>query len=101
MPFKLVCYNQEINKSGLAVKNPPANAGGMDSILGPGRPHIPWRNKSLTPQILSLCSRAGEPQLFSPYAATTEAHALASSSHSKRSPHNEKPELCDEDPAHP
>ena len=29
---------------GTVVKNPPANAGGMGSILGPGRSHMPWSN---------------------------------------------------------
>lgn len=24
------------------VKNPPANTEATDSILGPGRPHVPW-----------------------------------------------------------
>ena len=27
---------------GSAVKNPPANAGDMDSIPGPERPQVPW-----------------------------------------------------------
>ena len=26
------------------VKNPPVNAGDMDSIPGPGRCHVPWSN---------------------------------------------------------
>ena len=29
---------------GPAVKNPPANAGDMGSIPGPGRFHVPWSN---------------------------------------------------------
>ena len=29
---------------GTVVKNPPANAGDMGSIPGPGRSHIPWSN---------------------------------------------------------
>ena len=29
---------------GTAVKNPPANAGDMGSIPGPGRSHMPWSN---------------------------------------------------------
>ena len=29
---------------GLIVKIPPANAGDMGSILGPGRFHMPWGN---------------------------------------------------------
>ena len=29
---------------GTVVKNPPANAGDVGSIPGPGRSHIPWSN---------------------------------------------------------
>ena len=29
---------------GTVVKNPPANAGDMDSIPGPGRSHMLWSN---------------------------------------------------------
>ena len=29
---------------GAVVKNPPANAGDMDSSPGPGRSHMPWSN---------------------------------------------------------
>ena len=60
---------------GAVVKNSPANAGDMDSIPGPGRSHMPWSNKARVPQLLSLCSRAHEPQLLSLHAATTEARA--------------------------
>ena len=35
-------------------KNPSANAGGTDSILGPRRFHIPRSNKARAPQLLSL-----------------------------------------------
>ena len=59
--------------SGAVVENPPANAGDMGSIPGPGRSHMPRSNKARVPQLLSLCSRAREPQLLSPCAATTEA----------------------------
>ena len=38
------------------------------------------------PQLLSLCSRAREPQLLSPRATTTEAHVPRS-----RAPQQEKP----------
>ena len=55
------------------VKNPPANAGDMGSIPGPGRSHVPRSNEARAPQLLSLCSRAHEPQLLSPRATTTEA----------------------------
>ena len=48
------------------VKNLPANAGDTGLSPGPGRSHVP--------QLLSLCSRAREPQLLSSHATTTEAH---------------------------
>ena len=61
---------------GAVVKNPPANAGNMGSIPGPGGSHMLGRNyQARAPQLLSLHSRAREPQLLSPCATTTEAHA--------------------------
>jgi len=44
---------------GSVVKNPPANAGDMGSIPGPGRSYTLWSNWTLVPQLLSLCSRPG------------------------------------------
>ena len=58
---------------GAVVENLPANAGDTGSSPGLGRSHMPWSNLPRAPQLLSLCSRAGEPQLLSPHAATTEA----------------------------
>ena len=60
---------------GAVVKNPPANAGDMGLSAGPGRSHMPRSNYAHAPQLLSLCSRAREPQLLSPRAATTEDRA--------------------------
>ena len=48
------------------VKNLPASAGDMGSIPDPGRSHIPQSNVARVPQLLSLCSRAQEPQLLKP-----------------------------------
>ena len=45
------------------VKNPPAHAGDMGSSPGPGRSQMPCSNKARVPQLLS------------PRATTTEAHA--------------------------
>ena len=59
---------------GAVVKNLPANAGDTGSSPGPGRSHMPRSNKACVPQLLSLCSRAREPQLLSLRATTTEAH---------------------------
>ena len=58
---------------GEMVKNPPANAGDTGSSPGPGRSHMPQSNQACAPQLLSLCSRAREPQLLSPRATATEA----------------------------
>ena len=54
------------------VKNPPANARDTGSIPGLGRAHMLQDSSARTPQLLSLCSRAQDPQLLSPRAATTE-----------------------------
>ena len=61
---------------GTVVKNPPANAGDMGSIPGPGRSHMLQSNWTCAPQLLSLRSRAREPQLLSPHATTVEARTL-------------------------
>ena len=75
---------------GPVVKNPPANAGDTGSIPGPGRSHIPG-SKARAPQLLSLHSRAHEPQLLSPCAATREATATCTATKSSpRSPQLEK-----------
>ena len=58
---------------GTVVKNLPANGGDTGSSPGPGRSHTPWSNEAHVPQLLSLCSRAREPQLLSSRTATTEA----------------------------
>ena len=60
---------------GAVVKNLPAIAGDTGLSPGPGRSHMPWSNLARVPQLLSLCSRACEPQLLSPRAKTTEARA--------------------------
>ena len=59
---------------GAVVKNPPANAGDMGSSPGPGRSHMLQSNQVPAPQLLSLRSRAHEPQLLSPCTTTTESH---------------------------
>ena len=71
---------------GAVVKNPPANAGDTGSSPGPGRFHMPRSNWAREPQLLSLRSRAHAPQLLSPRATTTEAHAPRA-----RAPQQEKP----------
>ena len=84
---------------GAVVKSPPANAGDTGLSPGPGRSRMPRSNSARAPQLLSLCSRAREPQLLSPHATTTEAHMpqplkparLEPVLHNKRSHRNEKP----------
>ena len=88
------CYKESIPirlwvedfPGGTVVGSPPANAG--DTGLGPcpGGSHMPWSNWARVPQLLSLCSRACEPQLLSPRATTTEAHAPRA-----HAPEQEKP----------
>ena len=56
------------------VKNLPANARDMGLSPGPGRSHMLWSNQVCAPQLLSLRSRAREPQLLSLCATTAEAH---------------------------
>ena len=60
---------------GAVVKSPPASAGDTGSGPGPGRSHMPRRDWARAPQLLSLCSRAREPQLLSRHVTTTEARA--------------------------
>ena len=69
---------------GAVVKNPPANAGDMGLSPGPGSSHMPRSNEAREPQLLSLRSRAREPQLQKP------VH-LGPMLHNKRSHRNEKP----------
>ena len=71
---------------GAVVKNPPANAGDTGLSPGPGRYHMLRSNWACASQLLSLCSRAGEPQLLSPHATTTEACVPRA-----RAPQQEKP----------
>ena len=69
---------------GSVVKNPPANAGDTGSSPGLGRSHMPRSNEAHVPQLLSLHSRACEPQLLKPT-------CLEPMLRNKRSHHNEKP----------
>ena len=58
------------------VKNPLASAEDMGSIPDPGRSCVSQsRYAHALSSLLNLCSRAYEPQLLSPPAATTEALA--------------------------
>ena len=75
---------------GAVVKNPPANAGDTGSSPGLGRSHMLRSNKARAPQLLSLHSRAREPQLLKPV-------CLEPVLRNKRSPRNEKSAHCNED----
>ena len=59
---------------GAVVKNLSANVGDTGSISAPGRSHMLRSNEARALQLLSLRSRACEPQLLSPRATTTEVH---------------------------
>ena len=69
---------------GAVVKNPPANAEDTGSSPGPGRSHVLRSNSACAPQLLSLRSRAHEPQLLKPV-------CLEPVLCNKRSHRNEKP----------
>ena len=56
---------------GAVVENLPANAGDTGSSPGLGGSHVPWSSWAREPQLLSLRSRAHEPQLLSPCTTTT------------------------------
>ena len=56
------------------VKNLPTNAGDRGSISDLGRFHMPQSSYAHAPQLLSLCSGAGDLQLLSPHASLTKAH---------------------------
>ena len=71
---------------GAVVENPPAKAGDTGSSPGLGRSHMPRSDCAREPQLLSLRSRAHEPQLLSPCATTTEARVPTA-----RAPQQEKP----------
>ena len=58
---------------GSVVKNPPDNEEERGSICHPGRSHLARSNQACVSQLLSLCSRAQEPQLLSPHATVTDA----------------------------
>ena len=60
---------------GVVVRNPPANAGDTSPSPGPGGSHMLQSDWARVPQVLSLHSRAHEPQLLSLRATTTEARA--------------------------
>ena len=51
---------------GSVVKNLPANAEDMGLIPDLQRFHVSWSSWAPVPQLLSLCSRAQEPQLLKP-----------------------------------
>ena len=73
---------------GTLVKNPPANAGDVGSSPSQGRSHMPRSNEARASQLLSLHSRAHEPQLLGPCATTTESRVPRA-----HAPQQEKPPL--------
>ena len=68
------------------VESLPANAGYTGLIPGPGRSHMPQSNEAHVPQLLSLRSRAHEPQ-----PQILKPACLEPVLHNKRSHCNEKP----------
>ena len=68
---------------GWVVKNPPANAGNTGLIPDPGGSHVPRSIWACIPQLLSLCSRAGN--------CNWSLWALEPVLCNKRNHHSEKP----------
>ena len=65
------------------VKNPPANAGNMDSIPGLGKLRVPQGNKALLPQLLKpKHPRVQAPQQEKPPQWEAHASQLESRPHS-------------------
>ena len=85
-PHSSIFKNFQDFPGGTVVKNLPDNAGDTGSIPSPRRSHMPRSNYARAPQLLSLCSRASEPQLLSPRATTTEAQVPRA-----HAPQQEKP----------
>ena len=69
---------------GAVVENPPASEGDAGSTPGPGRSHMPRSSWARAPHLLSLRSRAREPQLL-------KAACLEPVLHNKRGRHSERP----------
>ena len=61
---------------GTVDKNQPANVEDIVSISGSGRFYIPRSNQAHTPQLLSLHSRANEPQWLKPGAYAPQQEKL-------------------------
>ena len=81
---------------GSVVKNLPANTGDTGSSSGPGRSHMLQSNEARAPQLLSLLSRACEPQLAHMPQLLKPA-LLEPMLHNRRSHHNKKPMHCNEE----
>ena len=77
-PVRMAIIKKSTNNrdfpGGTVVKNPPAKAGDTGSSLSPGRSHMLQSNY------------AREPQLLSPCATTTEAHAPTASAPQQKKP---------------
>ena len=76
---------------GAVVTNPPANAGDTGSSPGLGRSHMPRSNQPREPQLLSLRSRACEPQLLKPTRLEPVLRNKRSHDNEKLAHHNEDP----------
>ena len=62
---------------GSVVKNPPANAGDMGSILDPGRSHTLWGNQAPRHNYLRLHSRPTTPKAHVPWCPYSARKATA------------------------
>ena len=75
---------------GPVVTNSPCNARDTGLIPGLGRSHMPWSNQACESQLLSQCSRAGEPQLLKPEHLEPVLHNKRSHCNEKPAPNNEE-----------
>ena len=75
---------------GAVDKNPPADAGPLSSIPGPGRFHTP-RSNSAHAAVTELGPGAGEPQLLGPRAAPAAAHTPPAGAPQREKPRRETP----------
>ena len=82
---------------GSVVKNAPANARGMSSIPGPGRPHVGQNRQARAPQPRSLSPRAAATAARERGSRVSREAAAAGSAHTAS---GGGPVLCDQRSAH-
>ena len=110
-PRRPITYRSHVwgTPGGPVVKNLPCNARDMGLIPGPGRSHMPQSNWAPCATLLSLCSRAWDPQLPKPTFRKARAHPQGSHYNKKPAHATKSSPRCiaregphiNEDPAQP